>query len=232
MRPIAVLTIALHALSSLLLGSAQADVLFDQIGPASGAAGANDIYGSMRFLPSGPETTDLTLAAVDNFTLHAESQIDAVEFVFDGWAALAGPQDVERWEVNIYSDLEAATSNLIGDLLSDASEPIVIDTWGGDGWLIRLPINLKLVSGAYFVSVIMSNPYPDNGWVGVATSVIGDGTAWQVSPNGDYVFSPSIEAPDNLAYRLTGTAVPAPSSVVLVVAVLAAKRRRRPLLPI
>jgi uncharacterized protein (TIGR03382 family) len=117
--------------------------------------------------------------------------------------------------------------NLTGNILSQASEPIIIDTWDGDGWLIRLPINLTLSSGTYLVSTIMSNPYPDNGWIGVATSVIGDNTAWQVSPNGDYVFSPYIQAPDNLAYRLTGTAVPAPASLVLILAGLAAQRRRR-----
>jgi hypothetical protein len=109
MRPSTILTSALWTTVSLLAAnSAQAEVLFDQIGPVSGVAGANDIYGSMRFLPTAPETVDLTLAAVDNFTLTMDSHIDAVEFVFDGWAALDGPQEVEGWEVNIYSDLEAA----------------------------------------------------------------------------------------------------------------------------
>jgi hypothetical protein len=207
--------------------SALADVLFDQIGPMDGTAAAHDIYGSMQFVPNPSSTVDLTLAAVDDFTLSADASLDALEFVLDGWASVSGPEAVLAWEVNLYSDLEAAAANLMGDILSQSSEPIVIEAWEGDGWLIRLPIDITLSAGTYLVSAIMTNPYPDNGWVGVATSVIGNDQAWQVSPAGDYVFSPYIEAPDNLAYRLTGASIPEPSTVLLLTAAIAAPRRRR-----
>ena len=222
----------LHPLMSipaaLLTTFASANVLWDQIGSSTGESLTGDIYGSMHFLPEIPLTSDL--AAVDAFTLEQHSAVDGVEFVLNGWSAFDGPADVTNWQVNIYSNLEAAASNLTGNILSQESMPIFVDEWSGDGWLIRLPISLAIDRGTYLVSVLMSNPYPDNGWVGVATSSIGDDQAWQVSPGGDYVFSPFIEAPDNLAYRLTGTSitVPSPAPIVAIsIASLFVRTRRR-----
>lgn len=211
--------------AALLAATASADVLWDQIGADTGEHLTGDIYGSMHFLPEIPLTSDL--AAVDAFTLEQHSTVDAVEFVLDGWAAFDGPDDVTNWQVNIYSDLEAAASNLVGNILSQQSMPIFVENWTGDGWLVRLPITLAIDPGTYLLSVLMSNPYPDNGWVGVATSSIGDDQAWQISPGGNYVFSPYIEAPDNLAYRLTGTSVPAPGGLAVLLFITMCSRRQR-----
>lgn len=215
-----------HALAVILALSpmASAEVLFDQIGGNDGSALAGDTYSSIHFLPENPLTDDL--AAVDAFDLGQRSTVDGVEFVLDGWAAFDGPEDIVNYQVNVYSDLEAAASNLVGDILSFDSEPVLMEDWTGDGWLIRLPVLFTLDPGNYLLSVLMSNPYPDNGWVGVATTTIGDNQAWQVAPDSNYVFSPYIEAPDNLAYRLTGTPVPAPTSLV-VFGLGAWPRRRR-----
>jgi len=211
-------------LAATFATAATGGTLFDQIGDLSGSSLTGDTYGSMHFLPEIPETSDL--AAVDDFAFEHRNTVDAVEFILDGWYYFDGPGDVANWQVNIYSDLEAAATNLVGDILSHDSDPIFIEPWVGQGWLVRLPVALTLDPGTYLLSVLMSNPYPDNGWVGVATSTIGNNQAWQVSPGGNYVFSPSIEAPDNLAYRLTGTPVPAPGAVPLLLAASLATRRR------
>ena len=205
---------------------ATGDVLINQIGPMDGSAMAGNTYGSMRFLPDSPLTHDL--AAMDNFTLNQSNLLDGVEFVLDGWYYFDDPNDILQYEVNIYSDIQAATENLTGDVYASISEPLFIESWTGTGYLIRLAIDVVLGPGDYFLSVIMSNPYPDNGWVGVATSDLGDDSAWLVSPNGDYVFSPFMETSDNLAYRVTGsTTLPAPASITLLIYVLAMTTRRR-----
>lgn len=212
-------------LIATLTTAAAGETLFDQIGLPDGTSMAGDIYGSMHFLPELPETSDL--AAVDDFTLDQPHSVEAIDFILDGWYSFDGPDDVMNWQVNVYSGLEAAASNLIGDILSQDSEPVFIEQWTGPGWLVRLPVALTLDPGTYLLSVIMSNPYPDNGWVGVATSTIGNDQAWQVSPGGNYVFSPFIEAPDNLAYRLIGTPVPTPGALGVLLAASLMPRRRR-----
>ncbi len=206
---------------------ATADVLIDQIGPNDGSALAGDTYGSQSFLPVSELTADL--AAIENMTLLDKSHLDAVEFVLDGWYRFDGPEHIVSWEVNIYSDFEAATTNLVGDILSHTAVPAFDLEWTGDGWLVRLPIDVLLSSGEYFFGVLMTNPYPDNGWAGVATSTLGDASAWQVAPEGEgiYVFAPSIETSDNLAYRVLGTQVPTPATLaVLLVANFRSRRRR------
>ena len=210
-----------------LAAAAAGDVLIDQIGPMDGSAMAGNTYGSMHFLPSSPLTYDL--AAVDNFTLDQSNAIDGVEFVLDGWYYFDDPNDIVQYEINIYSDLQAATENLIGDMYASTSESVFIESWTGTGYLVRLALDVTLGPGDYFLSVIMSNPYPDNGWVGVATSNLGDDSAWLVSPNSDYVFAPLLATSDNLAYRVTGsnTSVPAPGSITLLIGVLCMTTRRR-----
>ena len=210
-----------------LAAAAAGDVLIDQIGPMDGSAMAGNTYGSMHFLPSSPLTYDL--AAVDNFTLDQSNAIDGIEFVLDGWYYFDDPNDIVQYEINIYSDLQAATENLIGNVYASISEPVFIESWTGTGHLVRLAIDVTLGPGDYFLSVIMSNPYPDNGWVGVATSNLGDDSAWLVSPNSDYVFAPLLSTSDNLAYRVTGsnTSVPAPGSITLLIGVLCMTTRRR-----
>lgn len=216
---------SLPLLLAALTSAATGETLFDQVGDDSGGALAGDIYSSMHFLPALPETSDI--AAVDAISIGQRSIVDGVEFVLNGWGGFEGPDAITNWQVNVYSDLEAAASNLIGDILSQSSEPIFLEEWAGEGWLVRLPVTVTVDPGIYLLSVIMSNPYPDNGWAGVATSTIGDDQAWQVSPNGNYVFSPYIEAPDNLAYRLTGTPVPSPGTIALLLAPSLVGRRRR-----
>ena len=217
----------------LALGISQADVLFDQIGNSDGSSLAGDIYGSQSFIPESNLTAPIE--AVDNFTLNTDSQIDAIEFVLDGWNGFDGPDGVVSWTVNIYSDLQAAASNLIGDVLSRTVVPEVNPTWQGAGWLMNLPLDDVLESGDYLVGVLMANPYPDHGWAGVATSMIGDQSAWQISPDGEdiYVFVPYIQTTDNLAYRVLGSSIPAPASVFGLIPLLLGRRRRsaRPPLP-
>ncbi|MDG1838158.1 MAG: hypothetical protein P8I91_05085 [Phycisphaerales bacterium] len=216
-------------IGSAILGIAavaSGDVLLDQIGPMDGSALAGNTYGSMHFLPDSPKTDDL--GAVDNFTLDQANVLDSVEFVLDGWYYFDDPNDIVQYEINIYSGIQAVAENLIGDLYTSISEPVFIDSWTGPGYLLRLAIDVELEPGEYFLSVIMSNPYPDNGWVGVATSELGDDSAWAVSPNGDYVFSPFLATSDNLAYRVTGRAnVPAPASITLLIGVFCFTTRRR-----
>ena len=221
---------ALHSILTcclFLASPAAAETLLDNIGPDNGAGLAGNTYGSMRFIPESPLTADM--GAVDDFSLDQAADIETVEFVLDGWYFYSGPDDIAAFEVNIYSDLSAATENLIGDVHSSIADPEYVTSWTGEGLLVRLEIEASLAAGDYFLSVIMSNPYPDNGWVGVATSTIGNDSAWAVIPDGYYVFAPVISTSDNLAYRLTGTSVPAPASGLLLgcAAALSLGRRRR-----
>jgi hypothetical protein len=209
-----------------LASPAAAETFFDNIGPDNGSGLAGNMVGSMRFVPESPLASDL--AAVDNFTLNTTADLEAVEFVLAGSYFYSGPESIEAYEVNIYSDLSAASESLIGDVHSSMAAPQIIESWTGEGLLIRLEIDATLAAGGYFLSVIMSNPYPDNGWVGVATSTLGDDSAWAASPGGNYVFAPLISTSDNLAYRLTGASIPEPASAMLVgVAGLLGLRRRR-----
>lgn len=225
--------LTLVVLSMLTSQMASADVLLDQIGSHDGSALAGDTYGSQSFIPE----SDLTAAieAVDNFTLTSDSQIDAIEFVLDGWNGFHGPEDVAAYTVNIYSDLQAAASNLIGDVLSRTVIPEADPTWDGAGWLMHTPLDHALPAGDYFIGVLMANPYPDHGWAGIATSTMGDNSAWQVSPDGEdiYVFVPYIQTTDNLAYRVLGSSIPAPASLLVLwpLTFHSRKRSTRPTLP-
>ncbi|MCH2141220.1 MAG: hypothetical protein MK100_09365 [Phycisphaerales bacterium] len=201
------------------------DVLFDQIGAADGSSMAYDTWGSMHFLPS--PSYDLDIAAVDDFRLDAASTVTSIEFVLDGWYNFGGPEGVAGFHLNIYSNLDRAMHDLTGDLLSMRPEPILVEDWDGPGWLIRLEVDLKLNAGDYFMSVMMDNPYPDNGWAGVATSTLGDNRAWQISPGGNYVFDPGIEANGNLAYRISGISVPAPATLLTLAMFFRLPSRRR-----
>lgn len=211
---------ALAATANIAVG----DVLFDQVGASDGSSMAYDTWGSMHFLPS--PSYDLDIAAVDGFSLDASSTVTSIEFVLDGWYNFEGPEGVVGFDLNIYSGLDRAMNDLTGDLLSTRPESIVVEDWDGPGWLIRLEVDLKLDAGDYFMSVMMDNPYPANGWAGVATSTLGDNRAWQISPGGNYIFSPGIEANGNLAYRISGVSVPAPGAVPLLLAASLATRRR------
>jgi len=213
---------------ALLTASAHAGILWDQIGatgsdlPGTGPQGFFR-YGSQVF--SGEPQYDVI--ALDNFTLGSDSHIDRLETVIQGYGAWSGPGNIQGFVARVFTSPQAAASgfgNAIATL--QLAAPSAYSSFG-TGLLCGFDTNLTLQAGTYWLGIQAILP-GGNGQVGVVISNLG-GTqqAFQANPGGGFGLSGNlIERPVNLAYRISGTAVPGPGALALL-AVAGLRRSRR-----
>jgi len=220
-------TVALAVASALGLSVfALGDVLMDQIGAADGSNLDGSIGASQIFEDS---FAGYSIAAIDDFTLDGDYNIDSVAFVLNGWNGYAGSAAVIEYTVNIYSSIEAAGASLIGDVYSSTGSASGDGGWTGSGELMSmLTDGLTLGAGTYLLSVTPRNDFGSNGQTGIMTSDLGNANGYQANPNGGFGFGPYQQTGANYAYGMSGSLVPAPGALALLgLAGLAGTRRRR-----
>ncbi len=198
-------------------------VILDQIGP-SPAFLAGSSSGS-QFNPANPALGSVT---IDNFTISgpAPVRLTGVEAVVAALINFNSYELVESWTVQIYSSPEAAVATEIGDVFSVSFAGPASLTSGYDGLfqseLASFDVDVVLSPGEYWLGVAMGNVSAVNGVVGIRHSFLGDGPAYLAVSSVSQI---AEVAP--AAYRITGTVVPGPSALCLLVLGAAAQRRRR-----
>ncbi|MDQ6654798.1 MAG: PEP-CTERM sorting domain-containing protein [Verrucomicrobiota bacterium] len=234
------------ALASLAISATTASAVtpIDQItGTTFGSASA-----SQRFEDAN---SAFNIGAIDDFTVGGSTlRLQTVDAVFLGFGGFTSYSNVISWAVEIYSSRAAAGSNLTGNVVHvdiPAGSPNVTVTTGFVGGnaasaLVSLNLNSFTVSNllantTYYLAVIPQlNFGGGGGQLGVYQTTggtPGGSNAFQANPAGGFGFGATQDLNANLAYRLTGTAVPEPSSAFSFVlgggALLAALflRRRR-----
>jgi hypothetical protein len=215
---------------ALISVSAQGAVLFDQIGspanlPATGPEGFYR-YGSQVFV--GEPQYDL--AALDDFSLSSAARIDSVATVIAGYGAFSSFGAIQGFELRLFASPQDAAAGF-GNALASASlgVPSVYESFG-TGMVVQFALAqpIDILAGHYWMTVQAVNHAPSNGQVGVVISDIGDWSSFQANPGGGFgVPGNLIARPVNLAYRLGGTLVPTPGSVVALLALGLAGRRAR-----
>lgn len=233
--------IAVSAVFALCGAAASAQM--DQIGNDGSAFSAANVSASQWFEEANQ---GFRVIVIDDFTVDgSNNMLQSFSAVVGGWNGFAGQWTaVSGWRVEIYSSPQAAEANLIGDVASVHYENqgwSSIDTNWVPGSLnfnalVEFDLgNLVLNPGSYWIGLTIDHTFGGGGGqVGVATGSTfvgnpGGLNAWQANPGGGFGFtlqplSPAADA----AYRLVGTAVPAPGALALLgLAGLAARRRRR-----
>jgi hypothetical protein len=224
--------------SALVLAAAagaNAQVIFDQIGPDATATNGRNVWASQDF-EAAFDAFDIN--GIDDFTTTGGtiSRVEAVMGFFNSTTNdYAG---VTNWRVEIYTTPAAAGGNLTGNAGSQTVAPgaVTITTGvytpnGANPALISIPVNISLAAGTYWIGVMPVMDFGTSGQLGVAGSTLGNLNAMQANPGAGFGFgtTQSINAAaggENLAYRIT--MVPAPGSVALLaLGGLAAARRRR-----
>lgn len=199
-------------------------VILDQIGNNgdSWMAGAAT---SSQHPPGDPQGA---FSTVDNFSVVGDAvRITQVEGVtaalqnFNAWNLVQG------WTVNIYSSLEAAENDFYGDVYTQTFKAPDSMTDGfsfifdGPSELVSFGVDVVVGPGDYWLGITMENDGDVNGSVGIRASNVGDGGAWFAVPGQNSSFQVGNAA----AFRVTGTEVPGPGA--LAVLLLAASRTRR-----
>lgn len=212
------------ALALALAATAQADIVFDHIGPDDGSSLDDGYVVSQHF-----DNPQWDIAAITAFSLEAETVLSGLDFVLTGNANFQGPDVIADYEINVYSDLESASSNLIGDILSTNLSVVLDPDWTGPGTLLNATLGHTLDAGSYMLSVMMTLTSEGQANPGIATTTLSS-TSWMTSPGDKYPWSPAMELNSGLAYRLHGNPVPAPGALALLacaVIVTDPRRRRR-----
>ena len=86
---------------------------------------------------------------------------------------------------------------------------------------------VSLDAGTYWIGITPANAYGTNGQTGVHQSTLGNGGGAQANPAGAFGFGPYQMTGVNYAYRLEGSAIPAPGAIALLGLAGIASRRRR-----
>jgi len=171
----------------------------DQIGGSDGGSLDGNTTASQIF---EPDFATYDIATLDNFSFDSQATVVSIETVINGWNGYADINAITNYTISVYSSVEAAGADLVGDVYSvDIMTPTFPD-WTGDGTLINLELNLALPAGDYFFAVIPWNNYGENGQTGISGSNLGDGVFYQANPAGGFGFGPWQESSGNAAYRL------------------------------
>ena len=209
---------------------ASADVIMDQIGASDGSGTEG---GSISASQDFDAYAVYDIIAIDDFTIDTAMNLSTASMVLGGWNGYAGTDGIMGYTVSIFSSLDAAGANIFGDIASiyliAGSQGISIDgDWAGLGDLVTFDMaGVTLEAGSYWIGVTPFNAYGDNGQTGTYQSNIGDSSGAQANPAGAFGFGPYQMTGVNYAYRLEGTAVPAPGVLALLGLAGFAGRRRR-----
>jgi hypothetical protein len=221
--------IAVFVVTGAVGTGARAGVLWDQIGatgsdlPATGPEGFYR-YGSQVF--SGQPQYDVI--ALDDFTLAGESRIERLEAVIQGYGNWSGTGNIQGFVARVFASPQAAAGgfgNAVATL--QLSSPTSYSAFG-TGLLCGFDVDFSLGAGQWWIGLQAIMP-GSAGQVGVVISNIGGAPqAVQANPGGGFnVPGNLIARPVNLAYRVSGTAVPGPGAWVLTLGATAMRRRRR-----
>lgn len=218
-------TSAMVVLCAGTVSTASADVVMDNIGAMDGSNMTGGISASQLFEASFAQ---YSIAAIDDFSLGATTALNSVSFVIGGWNGYGGSGGILGYSVNVYSSIDAAGSNLAGDVLSMNFDSASGDLgWGGGGEYMTIDLGgVSLGAGDYLISVIANNEFMVNGQTGIYTSFTGGDNGYQANPGGGFGFGPYQATGSNYAYAIDGT-IPAPGALALLAIGGLAVRRRR-----
>ncbi|MEE2819865.1 MAG: hypothetical protein VX615_04555 [Planctomycetota bacterium] len=207
-------TLSVLGFSAVALGQ---EIIFDQIGPVDGTGIGTNITGCQYFEEAYAQ---YSIASMDNVSFDNATSIGSVEMVLNGWNGFVDPSGVTAYQSNLYSSVEAAAVNLVGDISSsdaDAADSTTSPDWAGGGFLVSAPSNHSVNSGSYYFSMIPTNEFATNGQTGVADSNIGDGVyGYQANPGGGFGMPDNYqETTNDVAFRLYDNSLTDPCSLPL-----------------
>ena len=173
---------------------------YDQIGAANG----DDLNGNITASQIFEEAYVIyDIATLDSFTFDADTTINAIETVVNGWNGYVDTAGITNYTISVYSSYDAAGVDLVGDVYSIDIVAPTFPTWSGDGALVHFDLDpLTLPAGTYWYAVIPWNEFGVNGQTGIAGSSLGDGSAYQANPNEGFGFGPTQATTADAAYRL------------------------------
>lgn len=213
-----------------LAAFASADTILDHIGDMDGSAMDGSISGTQDF----DAYADYDIVAMESFTIDTAMNLSSASMVLGGWNGYAGPGGITSYTVSIFSSLDAAGTSIYGDiaaisLANDFAPGVTYDAdWAGQGDLVHFDMSgVSLDAGTYWIGITPANGFAANGQTGVLTSTIGNGGGAQANPAGAFGFGPYQMTGANYAYRLEGSAIPAPGAIALLGLAGIASRRRR-----
>ncbi len=178
-------------------GAGGGGFVIDQIGDDLGTSLTGGIRAAQYFTAAN---SAFNIAALDDFTLGDGLTVTSIEAVLSGFAGYTDKSLITAYQVNIYSSPGAAALDLVGDVFSmdfvtptsQFDYPVVI----GDGTTtnVQFDVSMELAGGTYWVSVIPSNSFGDNGQTGIAGSSLQSGFsgAFQANPNGGFGFDGNL----------------------------------------
>ena len=182
------------------------NIILDQIGQDDGSGIGGDVYVCQSF-ESVYEIYDVIV--IDNFVAYGES-LNSIELVLEGWNGFTDPSTISGYSLNVYSSVEMASSNLIGDInfeYVDAADSEISTQWLGNGYLISIPLTIQLPFGQLFFGVLPFNEFSIGGQTGIKESLIGDSeSSWIANPGGGWGLPSGMQQQtSDAAYRLFGT---------------------------
>ena len=165
--------LSLFALALGVSTAAHAGVVLNQILPPASYP-EYDGYTSQRFTDAGYAYANS--AVVDDFTVTGSTlDLNSISAVVTGFGFyFSSFSKVSGWEVDIYSSLTAARTNVAGDVYDvtiSVSAATVGGTYAANGdndALLTLPVNLVLpAAGTYYLGVVAQNSIYGNGEIGI-----------------------------------------------------------------
>ena len=224
----------LYKVSALMCVASVAAVSHAQIDQITGQTFGNS-YASQDFEPAN---NAFDINAIDDFSIGTGINITRMEAMVGTWNGFTSFANVTAWRVEVYSSIAAGAANLTGDVGSQTVAAGSTTMPGGTTGLVSIPVNINISGpGTYYVGVMAVLPFTGGGQIGIQDSTGGNpggANAWQINPGGGFGFGTSqiiggVTGPSqNLAYRMTSTAVPEPASMaILGLGVAALIRRRR-----
>ena len=182
-------------------------VLMDQIGLDDGSSiDTSNAFANQYFEAS---FSAYDIGCVDDFDNASGYSASSMQGLVAGWNGYAGLDGVSALTVNFYDSIDAAGTNLDGNVATQTFE----GTPAGDPNWTLAGYDLVGVSGDNFwqigfgmryTSLIPTNEFGTNGQTAAGWSTIGDGVAWQANPNGGFGFGAYQELAANIAYRILG----------------------------
>jgi hypothetical protein len=212
---------------AMTAATANADVIFDNIGAMDGSNMAGEIHASQQFEAMFAQ---YDIAAVDDFTLAEDTHLDSVSFILGGYNGYVDTDAVVGYTFNVYSSIAAASNSLLGDVISLTYFGVGPNgNWNG-GYSDHVTLELggvALGAGDYFLSVVPINEFGINGVTGILTALTGGDNGYQANPSEGWGFGSLYMTGANYAYSLEGSAIPGPAAFCLLGIAGATIRRRR-----
>jgi hypothetical protein len=171
----------------------------DQIGGSDGGSVGTNTTASQIF---EQENEAYNIATLDNFSFTSQTTVTSIEAVISGWNGYSDISSITNYTISVYSSVEAAGADLVGDVYSIGIVTPDLPAWTGPGELVSFDLDLALPAGDYYFAIIPWNDFATAGQTGIADSSLGDGTYFQANPNGGFGFGAWQEGDGNSAYRI------------------------------